>query len=173
MTATERVVVAQLQVGVRTTCAPRRTDLPKATAGIECIINDPLVDRVGACSFVEASGDIPGAAARDAYLVRMASYGVAPNTGDCTTGNPGDCSWPTNTMDDGEDGGFSENRSGCFLDEDRHANVRLTCYGPLYVGVVGKSADLAAPLQVGLAGGAGRGRAARPARPLRGARLRG
>jgi hypothetical protein len=145
MTADERALVTLLRVDVRTACAPRRTDLPpQATAGIECAIDDALVDRVGAYSFIEASGDIPGAAARDAYLARMASYRVAPNTGDCATGKPGDRSWPTNTMDVGEDGGLGENRSGCFLDEDRHANVRLTCYGPLYVGVVGKSADLAA-----------------------------
>ncbi len=34
-------------------------------------------------------------------------------------------------------------RSGCFLDDDGTANVRLTC-GPTYIGIVGRSGDLAA-----------------------------
>lgn len=45
--------------------------------------------------------------------------------------------------DRADDGGYSPYRSGCFVNEVGLANIRLTCYGAMYIGVVGKNADLA------------------------------
>jgi len=69
--------------------------------------------------------------------------GVNPRTGDCLAGIPGDSSWPKYLPDEDEDLGYRAERSGCFLDQRGIANVRLTCYGSLYVGILGKNADIA------------------------------
>jgi hypothetical protein len=76
------------------------------------------VTRVGAYAFGGASD------ATTAYLERLASYGVGPATGDCAGGRAGDQPWSP------------DGRSGCFVDENGSANVRVTC-GSTYVGVLG------------------------------------
>ena len=137
--AAEMELVGQIRADSRIDCVPRRTDLPpKAVAGVECRIGTALVDRVGAYSF----GTAP---AIDAYLARLATAKVTPGSGDCATGKAGDHSWPAYLPDEGDaDGGIREERSGCFLDENGIANVRLTCYGNVYMGVLGKTADIRA-----------------------------
>ena len=139
LSAAEKRLVEQIRVDARIACVPRRTDLPlHAVAGVECHIGTALVDRVGAYSF----GPAP---AVDAYLARLATAKVTPGSGDCATGKAGDHSWPAYLPDEGDaDGGISEERSGCFLDENGIANVRLTCYGNVYMGVLGKTADIKA-----------------------------
>jgi hypothetical protein len=139
--AAEKRLVEQIRVDARIACVPRRTDLPlHAVAGVECHIGTALVDRVGAYSLGASASAI------DAYLARLATAHVTPRTGDCGAGNPGDHSWPAYLPDETGDGtaGYREERSGCFLDENGIANVRLTCYGDIYMGVLGKTADLKA-----------------------------
>jgi hypothetical protein len=143
LTAAERQLVDALGVDARIGCAPRRTDLPAhATTGVECRIGSALVDRVGIYSF-DTQLDVDPALA--AYLDRLALSNIAPRSGDCQAGAAGDSSWPDYLPDAQDDGseGYSALRSGCFLDENATANVRLTCYGSLYVGVLGKNADIA------------------------------
>ena len=133
--ADEAALVAGLRADAAVDCVPRRTGLPaRAIAGIECRVNGALVTRVGAFRFLDA---------RDAvttYLERLASYHVAPATGDCLAGTSGDVAWMPG---DGATGPRVVGRSGCFLDENGTANVRATC-GSMYVGVLGRDADLAA-----------------------------
>ena len=121
----ESDLVRGLRADAAVNCAPRRQNLPaKATAGVECRVATGPVQRVGAYRF-----DRP-AEAEMAYLNRLASYGVAPSSGDCTSGRSGDATWsPTG-------------RSGCFLDENGTANVRVTC-DSTYVGVLGRDDALA------------------------------
>lgn len=80
---------------------------------------------------------------RATYLERLKRAPVTPGLGDCTAGKPGDRAWPSYLPDEGDDGGLSALRSGCFLDENGIANTRLTCYGDIYVGVLGRTKDLA------------------------------
>ena len=142
LSAAELALVEQLRADVRTGCVPRRTDLPpRATLGVECHPADPLVAAVGIYAFGPQGGP---EGARDTYLERLAAAGVKPASGDCTRETPGDHSWPANLPDEGEDGGLSSLRSGCFLDENGTANVRLTCYGDFYVGVLGRTKELGA-----------------------------
>ena len=76
--------------------------------------------------------------------MRLAAASVKPASGDCAKEIPGDRSWPANLEDRGDDGGLSPLRSGCFIDENGIANIRLTCYGDLYVGVLGNTKELGA-----------------------------
>jgi hypothetical protein len=140
--AAEKRLVEALRADVRVGCAPRRTDLPQdSVAGLECRIGSALVDRVGIYSFKE---EIETDAALQAYLVRLVDNGVKLRAGDCDAGIPGDRAWPDYLPDEDADLGYRAERSGCFFDENGIANVRLTCYGSLYVGVLGKTADIAA-----------------------------
>lgn len=101
-----------------------------------------LVDRVGVYGFPATDG--LGTQASGAYLARLAEGGIALQSGDCSAGEPGDASWPDYLPDDGPEGaGPSETRIGCFHDEDGTANVRLTCYGEVYIGILGKGRDIA------------------------------
>jgi hypothetical protein len=138
----ERDLVAELRDDAVVNCAPRRTDLPpRAVAGVECRPDSDVVERVGIYRF-RSDED-----AALAYLERMASYGVNVDTGRCPFGEPGDES-------SGLEGGptvvfngktVDARRNGCFLDENGIANYRLTCWGrALYVGVLGRTSDLAA-----------------------------
>ncbi|MFL5675555.1 MAG: hypothetical protein ACJ779_11145 [Chloroflexota bacterium] len=145
--AVEADLIGGLRRDAAVHCTPRRKDLPnRATAGVECRLNSDPVDRFGAYRFQDA-GD-----AALTYLERLASNDVAPATGDCSAGTSGDSPWMPGdgTAGDAADrvtfGGSDRwvvGRSGCFLDEDGTANVRLTC-GPTYVGIVGRNEDLAA-----------------------------
>ena len=113
----EAALVAALRGDAAVACAPRRRDLPiRAVAGVECRIASGFVARVGAYGFGGVSE------ATTAYLERLASYGVASSSGDCAGGHAGDAPWSP------------DGRTGCFLDENGSANVRVTC-GSTYVGV--------------------------------------
>ena len=144
--AAERRLVDALRADTRIGCAPRRTDLPEhAIAGIECRVNSGLVDRVGVYGFegkLDSAGNEVGSAVQ-AYLARLSDVGVSPKSGDCKAGTSGDRSWPDYLPDTDDSGGPRAERSGCFLDAGV-ANVRLTCYGDVYMGVLGKTADIKA-----------------------------
>ena len=141
LTPDEVALARNLRVDAATGCVPRRTDLPPhAILGVECRPADPLVAAVGTYSFAGADPE----PARDTYLERMAAAGVKPASGDCKAGSPGDRAWPTTVDDKGDDGGLLPTRSGCFLDENGIANIRLTCYGDISVGVLGRTKEVAA-----------------------------
>jgi hypothetical protein len=123
-------------------CAPKRTELPEHVyAAIECVVDDGLVDRVGLYAFSDLY------LARDYYVQRLSEYDVTLESGDCAAGIPGDSTW----NDSGHDPAESYWRSGCFLNENNHANVRMVCalnegtFEPpgLYVGVLGSTANIA------------------------------
>jgi hypothetical protein len=121
----EAALVAALRGDAAVGCAPRRHDLPvRAIAGVECRVAHGSVARVGAYGFGGVSD------ATTAYLGRLTSYGVAASTGDCAGGHAGDAPWSPN------------GRSGCFLDENGSANVRVTC-GSTYIGVLGNDDAIA------------------------------
>ena len=142
MTPDELALAGYLRVDARVDCVPRRTDLPpRAAFGIECHPDDPLVEAVGVYAFAfDGANDEP---ARDTYLERLAEAKVTPGSGDCAAGTPGDAAWPSNLPDEGEDGGLRSTRAGCFLDQYGIANIRVTCYGDLYIGVLGRTKELA------------------------------
>jgi hypothetical protein len=146
-TAVEADLIAGLRSDTVVHCAPRRQDLPvRATAAVECRLNSDPVARVGAYRFRDA-GD-----AALTYFERLALSDVDPASGDCSAGTSGDAPWMSG---DGTTGSAADRvafggsdrwvvgRSGCFLDEDGTANVRLTC-GSTYIGILGRSADIAA-----------------------------
>jgi len=125
-------------------CSPKRTDLPERSwAAIECVVADGLVDRVGLYLFGENAYW-----ARQHYVERLSEYDVALESGDCAAGTPGDSAW--HDMDGQPiDSAF---RTGCFVNENDHANVRVTCPPSmetsstpgLYIGVLGSTGDVAA-----------------------------
>lgn len=145
--ADEESLVAGLRADAAVNCAPRRTGLPaRAIAGIECRVNGAVVTRVGAFRFQDARD------AATTYFERLASYHVAPATGDCLAGTSGDAAWMPGDGTAGSDasrvllgdtGPWVVGRSGCFVDENGTANVRATC-GSTYIGVLGRDKDLAA-----------------------------
>lgn len=147
LTSDEAALLGYLRADAASQCAPRRADLPEgALYGVECQPADPLVARIGIYWFASRNE------AANAYMARMASYGIDPNEGDCVQGTPGETAW---TPGDGEgsidDPGvftwegsvLSPNRAGCFRDENGTANVRATC-DQAYIGVLGRGTDLAA-----------------------------
>ncbi len=146
LSADEVALVAGLRDDAAVDCAPRRTKLPpRALAGVECHVNAAVAVRVGAYQF-EGPGD-----AVTTYLERLASYGVDPATGDCLGGTVGDAPWMSgdgasataaDSVRFGASGPWAVARTGCFLDENGTANVRVTC-GSTYVGVLGRDEDLA------------------------------
>jgi hypothetical protein len=138
--AAEKDLLTELRADSRIGCVPRRTGLPTgATVGVECLVGSDLVDRVGVYGFG------PKHEAIDAYLARMRSAGIKLGSGDCPTGTPGDAHWPSYLPDMSSGGtGPSEHRIGCYRDGAGAANIRLTCYGDIYLGVFGKTSDIKA-----------------------------
>jgi hypothetical protein len=138
----ETELVGALRADSAVGCVPRRTDLPLgATAGVECHPADSLVAAVGIYGFVGATTPEPALAA---YLDRMKKQNVATGSGDCAKGTPGDHAWPSYLPDEGDDGtGLRPTRAGCFLDANGIANIRVTCYGDVYIGVLGNTKELA------------------------------
>ena len=140
----EAALIAGLRSDARVRCEPRRTALPVlAIAGVDCRIGSTLVERVGAYRFRDSRD------AATTYLDRLATYKVAPATGNCPTGIAGDRPWTAGDLTAGAErvsvagtGPWVVGRSGCFLDEDGSANVRATC-GAIYVGILGRGTDLA------------------------------
>ena len=108
-------------------------DLPRdAIGGIECRSTDPAVARIGFYLFAD------DAAMLDAYFRRMTAEGVAMDAGPCRDGN-GD-----GEMGHVPDEGISPDRTGCFVNDEGYANVRLTMSGThVYIGILGRSADTA------------------------------
>jgi len=108
---------------------------------------DGRAQRVGIYAF-----DSPPAAAT-VYLDRLTRASVALGEGDCQRGESGDSAWEpgdrvepdgSSAVVDFRGAWFSASRSGCFLDEDGTANVRVTCGDGIYIGLLGRDANLAA-----------------------------
>jgi hypothetical protein len=141
----ERDLLTELRADAVVNCTRRRTDVPpRAIAGVECRPDSDLVARVGIYRF--GTDEDAGLA----YLERMASYGVALGTGRCELDEPGDSASELEGVPTVEfDGKIVDVwRHGCFRDQNGIANYRLTCWGrSLYVGVLGKTSDLAAQTQ--------------------------
>jgi hypothetical protein len=89
-----------------------------------------------------------------AYFDRLAGYGVRPMTGDCWIGRTSDGAWTPGDLepDIANDpdygivyGGkpYSVLRAGCYVDEGGHANMRTTCGDGIYIGVLGRTDDIA------------------------------
>ena len=105
------------------------------------MVGSNLVDRVGVYAFATPEDALA------AYIARMAGYGVALRSGDCSAGKAGDQAW---TPGDGpNEGGDQPWRTGCFLDENGKANVRAICgleagSGEVarYIGVLGASTKI-------------------------------
>ena len=159
--STEAGLVLGLRADAQVNCIPKRHDLPAgSTAAVECTLEAAPVARVAAYAFPTERE------AAATYLERLGEYGVAPQTGNCYEGTPGDS---PNTPGDGEgregdEGVIAWNgkilvaaRFGCFRNEEGIANVRVTCGGGIYIGVLGTNGDIAA-----LAGWAGRHPGGRP-----------
>jgi hypothetical protein len=158
MAGAERELVDQLRKDARVDCRPRRTDLPwGALAGVECFIDSDLVSRVGVYSFGTAealdgysSDELSEEERRDGvaathYFVNLSDYGVEAQSGDCRDGKPGDASWPDYLPDYGiGPHELSPWRWGCYHDEYDHANIRVTCYRGIYIGILGKTSDIRA-----------------------------
>ena len=143
----EAALVDLLRPDVRHDCAPRRVGLPAgASHGVECRPSAGPAARVGVYAFANDHD------AAVAYFARLAEHGVKPLTGDCVQNKPGDNAWmpgdlepevfddPDAVIVDGK--AYMAQRNGCFLDGGT-ANVRLTCNGGIYIGILGRSDDLA------------------------------
>lgn len=142
----EARLIAGLRPDAAIDCRPRRTKLPaRSTVGVECHVNAAVVTRIGLYGFPT------GRDAATTYLERLASYGVAPRTGDCAARTEGDRAWQAG---DGRKGPAEDRvssgaardlvigRIGCFHDENGTANVRVVC-GTTSVGLLGRDDDLA------------------------------
>lgn len=147
-TPDEEALLIGLRPDAQVGCAPKGDELPAgALAAVECVLDADLISRIGVYLFPTDRD-----AAR-AYLERLSSYGVKPNSGSCLNGEPGDGAW---TPGDGEvdphgPGGIEFDgqslvtvRSGCFHNEQGFANVRVTCGGGVYIGVLGSGRDIGA-----------------------------
>jgi hypothetical protein len=146
----EQALVALLRPDAREGCTARRSELPAgASVGVECNPRSSLGVRIGAYQFPTDRD------AATAYFARLAANGVAPRSGDCNDGVPGDNAW-TPGDDEGEVGAadpygvvwngvaYVINRDGCFVDEAGQANARAVCGSGIYVGVVGATPDVKA-----------------------------
>jgi hypothetical protein len=139
LSKTELLLLAQVRADSRLACVPRRTGLPvRAIAGVECHLDGALVSLVGAYRFRSEEDAVK------TYFERLAEFGVRPRTGDCRAGSAGDKAWPDYLPDQSDSGALNPYRSGCFRSGEGLANIRLTCYGAVYMGVVGRTADVPA-----------------------------
>jgi hypothetical protein len=127
---------AYLLAGVRrdvVDCEPVRSALPpRSTAGIECGADNPDVARVGFYLFDRESDLLA------AYFARMKAEGVETESGGvCSEGEsergyiPGD-------------GELVPDRAGCFINDAGIANYRATRPSRVYIGVLGRNADMGA-----------------------------
>ena len=157
MTDYERELLAVLREDVHQgACEPRRAELPpEAVAGVECRLDDPLVDRVAVYGYgPDDAVTNPGLNDRAAlaYLQRMDAQGVLGEPGDCLSGTPEDVPWQGLQADqpgvehypqvqyDGRP--YSIFRYGCFENEEGMANVRATCGSGTYIGILGNTDEL-------------------------------
>jgi hypothetical protein len=160
MSEVERSILGVVRPDAARACAPRTAGLPSgAIAGIECRLGTSLVARVGAYRFGSPQ------AATGAYLKRLSTSGVTLGSSDCATGGSGDVAWSDGTRESVQFAGadWATDRVGCFLDQYGTANVRVTC-GATYIGMLGRTEDLAALHEWAWAAGAGNG----PASPTPG-----
>ena len=135
LTAAEDLLVAALRPDAAVDCAPRRTGLPDgANVGVECRPAQLFVDRVGVYRFPDTDKML------SVYAERLQQYGIDYSTGQCFGGTGGETGWgPSNAPDDPA---MPWARSGCYLDENNVANVRLTCDEHTYVGILGRNSDV-------------------------------
>jgi hypothetical protein len=147
-TLEEGALVNHLRADAQVACDPKREGNPPGlVAAIQCAVDSALVSRVFVYRFASATD-----AART-YFERLAESGVAPVSGDCEHGSageratyPGDDDRPGIALSIEYGGKFliTAPRIGCFS-ESGMANVRVTCpYGAIYIGIIGKTDDLAA-----------------------------
>jgi hypothetical protein len=127
---------AYLLAGVRSgviDCEPVRSALPpRATAGIECGADTRVVARVGFYLFDDESDLLA------AYFARMKAEGVKIESGEtCRQGEAERGYMPG-------DGELVPNRGGCFINDAGIANYRATLPARVYIGILGRSADMAA-----------------------------
>ena len=133
-TAAEQNLLDGVQRGTKN-CQPAggSDELPRdALAGIECDSTDPAVARIGFYLFANNEDMV------NAYLFRMNAEGVELDSGSCNDGEAEGAYIP--------DEGFALDRAGCFLNDEGVANYRFTLTGkhPVYVGILGRSADMVA-----------------------------
>jgi hypothetical protein len=131
----ENLLIAAIRPDAAVNCAPRRTGLPEgANVGVECHPGELFVDRVGVYRFPDTDDMLA------VYTERLQEYGIDYNTGQCMGGTGGETGWGPSIAPDDPDMPWA--RSGCYLDENNVANVRLTCDEHTYVGVLGRNSDL-------------------------------
>lgn len=132
----EAQLLASLRDDAKVGCAATGLLPARAIAGTECGPNTAVVALVDVYGFGSPDD------ALNAYRVRLAAEGVQLRTGDCLAGQPGDEAW---TPGDGQwgPGGVEPDRDGCFVDLAGHANVLALCGNGAYIGIVGKTADVA------------------------------
>ena len=132
LTATERYLID----GIRRTaldCQPVRAHLPgKAYAGVECRSDDPAVARMGFYLF-HTDRDM-----LDAYFARVRAEGLKRDSGACADGEGESAFIP------GEPEDVLVDRHACFINDQGYANYRVTMSGGLYIGLLGRSADMRA-----------------------------
>ena len=131
-TAKERYLIKGIQ---RTAidCRPVREDLPaKAYAGVECRSDDPAVARMGFYLFHNDKDMLA------AYYARVRAEGLKVNSGSCVDGEAESAFIP------GEPDDVLVDRQACFVNDEGYANFRLTLSGGLYVGLLGRSANMVA-----------------------------
>jgi hypothetical protein len=113
-------------------CKPIRTGLPTgATGGIECRSDNLAVPRIG---FYEFDGP---AEMVEAYLARMKAEGIELKSyRGCHQGEGEGAYVP------GEGESINPYRAGCFVNAEGFANYRFTTGDRVYVGILGRSADM-------------------------------
>jgi hypothetical protein len=133
----EAQLLANLRDDAKVDCAATQVLPVGAVAGAECGPNTALVAVVSVYGFGSPDD------ALNAYRVRLAAEGVQLRTGDCSAGQPGETAWAPGDGQWGP-GGVEPDRDGCFIDASGHADVLALCGNGAYIGIVGKTADLAA-----------------------------
>jgi hypothetical protein len=131
--AYEHLIEAHIPGSFSSQCEPKRDSLPpNALAGIECTLNSGPVKLVGYYLFDSKT------AMDAAYFNRLAEYGVAPGSGQCSQGVAGDGQWAY------AGDFYAEGRLGCFVNENGNANLRWTHDEfSIYAGIVGRGYDIA------------------------------
>lgn len=133
----EAQLLATVRDDAKVACGATKVLPSGAIAASECHANTALVALVGVYGFGSPDD------ALNAYRVRLTAEGIQLRTGDCSAGHPGDDVW---TPGDGSwgPGGVEPDREGCFTDASGHANILALCGNGAYIGIVGKTADIAA-----------------------------
>ena len=124
-----------LLAGIRrdaTDCRPVRDELPpKSGAGIECASDDPAVARIGFYYF-ERDEDMLAA-----YASRLIREGVALDSGPACGERASEGAY---IPWDGPD--MAPLRYGCFVNGEGYANFRITTGNAVYIGILGRTADM-------------------------------